>query len=209
MSAHPTLSMGEARQLVEYIYSIGGATAKVPSLPISGSLNPTMGNELKDNGVLYLLASYTDKGGPGIKPITGTATMELHNPKLPASGYTKADGVAVFEANGMKFLIPATAEGWVAYKKLDLTDVSGIEVMYMVQETQEQGYVLEAFLDNADGAKLGEVTIGPGAAPKAPNLASINFSPVRDGKRHALYFKFKATAPDQKVGLGIASFTLK
>ncbi|WP_143304615.1 ThuA domain-containing protein [Chitinophaga vietnamensis] len=209
MSAHPTLSMGEARQLVEYIYSIGGATAKVPSLPISGSLNPTLGNELKDNGVLYLLASYTDKGGPGIKPITGTATIELHNPKLPAAVYAKADGVAVFDANGMKFLIPATAEGWVAYKKLDLTDVSGIEVMYMVQEPQEQGYVLEAFLDNAEGAKLGEVTIGPGAAPKAPNLASINFSPITDGKQHALYFKFKATSPEQKVGLGIVSFTLK
>ncbi|HVI47133.1 MAG TPA: ThuA domain-containing protein, partial [Chitinophaga sp.] len=208
MSAHPGFSMGEARQLVEYIYSLGGNAPKVSSLPITGSLNPTMGNELKDGGVLHILASYTDKGGPGIKPITGASAVELYNPKLPATDYSKADGVSVFQADGMKFLIPATSEGWVVYNKLDLTDVSGIDINYMVQETPQQGYTVEAFLDNAGGTRLGEVTIGPGAAPKTPVKASFSFAPVTDGKMHNLYFKFKATAPGQQVPLGITTFSL-
>ena len=208
MSAHPGLSAGEAKQLVEYIYSVGGGAPKAASLPVSGSINPTMGAEVKDNGVLYMLASYTDKGGPGIKPITGTAQAELISPVLAAADYSKADGVSVFSVGGMKFLIPATAAGWVSYNKLDLTEVNGIELAYMVQETPQQGYIVEAFLDDANGTRLGEVTIGPGAQPKTANKVNFNFTPVTDGKNHNLYFRFKATDPAQKVQLGIVSFTL-
>ncbi|SEW23730.1 ThuA domain-containing protein [Chitinophaga arvensicola] len=209
MSAHPGISMGEAKQLIEYIYSIGGAAPKVASLPATGSINPTLGGEAKDNGVLYLLASYTDKGGPGIKPITGTATAELISPKLIAADFSKADGAAVFSADGMKFLIPSNAEGWAVYNKLDLTDINGIELVYMVQEPQQAGYVVEAFLDDANGTRLGEVTIGPGAQPKTQNKANFNFTPVADGKKHNLYFRFKATDAAQKVQLGILSFNLR
>ncbi|MBC9911517.1 ThuA domain-containing protein [Chitinophaga varians] len=209
MSAHPGISNGEAHQLVEYIFSLGGNAPKVASLPTTGSLNPTLGNEPKDNGVMLLVASYTDKGAPGIKPITGTAAAQLLNPRLPAAGYSKADGVSTFEVNGMKLLIPATANSWVVYNDLDLTDVNGIDVTYLIQDAQQQGFVVEAFLDNANGTRLGETTIGPGAQPKAPNKASISFAPVTDGKKHHLYFKIKPTDPGKQVPLGIASFTLR
>ncbi|MDR6565671.1 ThuA domain-containing protein [Chitinophaga ginsengisegetis] len=208
MSAHPGISLGEAKQLVEYIYSIGGNAPKVPSLPVNGSINPTLGGEAKDNGVLYLLASYTDKGGPGIKPITGTAAAELLSPKLAAADFSKADGMAVFAVNGTKFLIPSNTAGWATYNNLDLTGVSGIELAYMVQETPQSGYIVEAFLDDANGTRLGEVTIGPGAQPKAPNKVNFNFTPVADGKKHNLYFRYKAIDAAQKVQLGIVSFTL-
>ena len=208
MAAHPGLSVGEAKQLVEYIYSVGGNTPKIASLPVSGSINPTMGGEAKDNGVLYMLASYTDKGGPGIKPITGSATAELVSPVLAAADYSKGDGISTFTVNNTKFLIPSNAEGWASYNNLDLTEVKGIELSYMVQETPQQGYVVEAFMDDANGTRLGEVTIGPGAAPKIANKVNFNFTPVADGKKHNLYFRFKATDPAQKVQLGIVSMTL-
>ncbi|NSL88866.1 PKD domain-containing protein [Chitinophaga sp. Mgbs1] len=209
MAAHPGISVGEARQLVEYIYSLGGNTPKVTSLPVKGSISPTMNQELKDNGVLQILASYTDKGGPGIKPITGTATAQLLNPKLAAANYSKADGVSVFQMDNMKFLIPATAEGWATFNNLDLTAVTGIDIIYMVQETPQQGYIVEAFTDNANGTRLGAVTIGPGAIPKAPNKATITFGAITDGKPHHLYFKIKATDANAKVPLGILAFQLK
>jgi cytochrome c551/c552 len=208
MAAHPGLSVGEAKQLVEYIYSVGGNTPKIASLPVSGSINPTMGGEAKDNGVLYMLASYTDKGGAGIKPITGSATAELVSPVLAAADYSKGDGVSTFTVNNTKFLIPSNAEGWASYNNLDLTEVKGIELSYMVQETPQQGYIVEAFVDDANGTRLGEVTIGPGAAPKIANKVNISFTPVADGKKHNLYFRFKATDPAQKVQLGIVSMTL-
>jgi glucose/arabinose dehydrogenase/cytochrome c551/c552/type 1 glutamine amidotransferase len=207
MSAHPGLSMGEAKQLVEYIYSVGGNTPKVASLPVSGAINPTMGGEVKENGTLYLFASYTDKGGAGIKPITGTASVELRNPTIPAADYDKSNGISAFSVDNRKFLIPSNG-GWASYRQLDLTEVSGLEFTYMVQETPQQGYVVEAFLDDENGARLGEVTIGPGAAAKAPNKAAIRFTPITDGKLHNLYIRFKSTDATQQVQLGVVSIAL-
>src|SRR5690606_21958025 len=118
------------------------------------------------------------KGGPGIKPITGTATAELYNSRLPAAEYDKADGVSTYNADGMKLLIPAVnTQGWAAYNNLDLTDVNAIEVIYFLQQAPKHGYVVEALLDGLQGNKLGEVTIGPGARPMTPNTAVISFAP--------------------------------
>jgi cytochrome c551/c552 len=209
MSAHPTITSGEAHQIVEWIMSQSADAKKPASLPLTGSIDPTVGNPLKDKGVFYLLASYTDKGGAGIKPITGTAGIELYNSKLPAGEYDKADGVSTYTAEGMKLLIPAAStEGWAAYKDLDLSDVNGIEVIYFTPQTPQYGYVAEALLDNLQGAKLGEVTIGPGAKPGAPNTASISFTPITDGKQHTLYFRIKAADPAEQAPLGIGYWQL-
>jgi cytochrome c len=208
MAAHPTITMGEAKQIVEYIFSVGGGAAKVSSLPLTGTVDATAGKELKDKGILYLLASYTDKGGAGIKPITGSDMVELRNSKIQAESFSKADGVSTFEANGMKLIIPS-AQSWSTYKNLDLTGVTGISVLYGTQEALQYGYVVEVLLDGAEGTKLGEVTIGPGAKPGEVNKAMISFAPVTDGKPHTLYMRYKVADANEKVQLGIDAFQLE
>lgn len=208
MAAHPNISEGEARQIVEWIMELSGTT-RPPSLPMTGSINPLAGHEDKETGVFYLQASYTDKGGPGIRPMTGNATATLYSPRIPASGFEKADGVSLFEMNGMKFLIPATSSGWAQYKAVDLTDVNGINIIYFVQQAPKSGYLAEVLLDGPEGQKLGEVSIGPGAVPSAPNNAWITFAPVQDGKLHTLWFKLKAADTNEKVPVGIAAFQLR
>ncbi|HJT73434.1 MAG TPA: PQQ-dependent sugar dehydrogenase, partial [Chitinophaga sp.] len=207
MSAHPTITQVEAHQLVEYVMSLAGGSKQPASLPATGTVDATAGKPEKDNGVLYLMASYTDKGGPGIRPITGSATATLRSPKLPANGFDRSDGVSVFEAEGMKLLIPAS-NGWVAYNDLDLTGISGVNVLYFTQEALQYGYIVEAMLDKIDGAKLGEVTIGVGAKAKMPNSAIMSFAPVADGKKHTLYFRIKAADAAEKTALGILNFQL-
>lgn len=209
MSAHPTITNGEAHQIVEWILSQSGSAEKTASLPLSGAIDPTVGNPLKDKGVFYLLASYTDKGGAGIKPITGSAATLLYSPKLQAEEYDKADGVSSFEADGMKLLIPAVgAQSWAAYNDLDLTDVNGIQLTYGVREVPQYGYVVEALLDTQEGTKLGEVTIGPGAKAGQTNQATISFTPVTDGKPHTLYLRLKAADANEKTPLGIDALQL-
>jgi glucose/arabinose dehydrogenase/cytochrome c551/c552/type 1 glutamine amidotransferase len=210
MSAHPTITNSEAHQIVEWVMSQAADAKKPQSLPLKSSIDPTMGNPLKDNGVLYLSASYTDKGGPGIKPITGMATTELYNSKLSAGDYDKADGVSTYSMDGKKFLLPAAnTTGWAAYNNLDLTEVSGIEITYFAQQAPQYGYTIEVLLDGLQGTKLGEVTVGPGMkiAP-APNTALISFAPVSDGKQHTLYFRLKAADAAEKTPIGIASWQL-
>ncbi|NIG52945.1 ThuA domain-containing protein [Chitinophaga sp. Cy-1792] len=206
MSAHPGLSMIEAKQLVEYIYSIGGATAKIPSLPATGSLNPSLKGDIKDDGVLYLSASYTDKGAVGIKPMTGTASVALYNPRIAASAYTKADGVSAFEMNGMKFLIPGVAGSAVEYGNLDLTSVSGVDINYMTNAAVDAGFDVTAFLD---GNQIGTMQIGPGAVPMKPNASSVKLPPVTDGKKHTLKFAFKPIDPAKQPPIGITSISLR
>ncbi len=210
MSAHPTISNNEAHQIVEWVMSQAADAKKPQSLPLNNAIEPTVGNPLKDKGVFYLMASYTDKGGPGIKPITGTAAVELYNSKLQAGDYDKADGVSTYSDDGKKFLIPAAnTTGWAAYQNLDLTEVSGIEIIYGAQQAPQYGYTVEALLDGLQGTLLGQVTIGPGAkiAPET-NTALISFTPIIDGKQHTLYFRIKAADPNEKTPLGIESWQL-
>ncbi len=206
MAAHPSISKGEAKQIVEYIFSLAGKSQQEPSLPQSGSISPTVGGELKDNGVFYMIASYTDKGGAGIRPITGTANVELLNPRMQAKRYKTADGAAVVEINGMKLLIP-TANAVVGYKEMDFAAVTGIEFTYFVQEPLQYGYTVSAHLDKADGEKLGEVNIGAGAKKEAPNTAVISFAARTDNKPRALFLVFKADAAE-KAPVGIDIFKL-
>ncbi|GAA0526307.1 ThuA domain-containing protein [Chitinophaga japonensis] len=209
MAAHPTITSSESHQIVEWIMSHAADAKKPSSLPLSGDIDPTVGNPLKEKGVFYLLASYTDKGGPGIKPITGTATVELYNSRLSAADYDKVDGLSTYSADGLKLLIPAVnTEGWAAYNNLDLTDVNAIEVVYFLQQAPKSGYVVEALLDGLQGTKLGEVTIGPGGKPMTPNSAVISFAPITDGKPHTLYMRLKAADAGEQTPLGIAAWQL-
>lgn len=202
MSAHPNISNSEARQIVEYIFSLAGGDKQEPSLPATGSVDPTMGKELKDRGVLYLMASYTDKGGKGIRPITGTAGAELRNPRFQAGSYAKADAAATVEINGKKLLIP-TANSWASYREMDLTDVTGLELTYFVQEIPQYGYTVSVHLDSQNGQQLGTASIGAGAAAGKPNTATITFPAVNDGKKHVLYLVFKAADPAEKLPVGL------
>lgn len=207
MAAHPGISTSEAKQIVEYIFSLAGGNKQEPSLPATGTVSPTVGGELKDRGVLYLIASYTDKGGAGIRPITGSANVELRNPKIQAENYKQADGAATVEIGGLKVLIP-TATSWAAYRDLDLAEVNGIELTYFVQETPLHGYVVAAHLDSPTGEKLGEVTIGAGAAKETATTATITFPTWTGNQKHALYLVFKAADPAEKAPVGIDFFRL-
>lgn len=210
MSAHPTITSGEAHQIVEYIMSQSADAKKPQSLPLNSSIDPTLGNPLKDKGVFYLMASYTDKGGPGIKPITGTAAAELFNAKLSAADYDKADGVSTFSADGQKYLLPAAnVTGWAAYDHIDLTEVTGIELTYFAQQAPQYGYTVEVLLDGLQGTKLGEVTIGPGMKTvPAPNTALITFAPISDAKQHTIYLRLKAADAAEQAPVAIASLQL-
>ena len=82
MAAHPNLSESDARQIVTWIQSLTGTGQTQKSLAPSGSLPTTLNKPVLDNGVLYMSASYTDKGGNNIKPLTGSTRITLRNSKV-------------------------------------------------------------------------------------------------------------------------------
>src|SRR5688572_8992152 len=72
MPAHPDVTESDARQMVTWILSLGNEAMKQKTLPAKGRIQPTLGKKPADNGALIISASYTDKGGNSIKPLTGT-----------------------------------------------------------------------------------------------------------------------------------------
>ncbi|ASZ14763.1 ThuA domain-containing protein [Chitinophaga pendula] len=202
MAAYTALSETEAYNIIHYIFSLMQTAQRQPSLPLSGEIDPTLGQPIKNNGVFYLLASYTDKGGPGIKPITSNASVQLINARIPAESFDKADGASAMEVDGVKYVIP-TAQGWVMYKDLDLTDVNGISLIYYILDVLQYGYIVEARLDHPEGTKLGEVLIGPDARPQAANIKTITFPLRSDRRLHSLYLRIHAANPNEIYPLGL------
>lgn len=207
MPAHPGLNLNEAKEVVQYIMTLNGSAAQHPSLAFSGSLDPSLGQPVKSNGVLYLTASYTDKGGPGIKPITGSSTVALRNATLDAVSPDQMDGASIVEVSGLKLLLPGAAGGTATFANLDLRSISGVQVIYYAKDISANGYVVEAFLDSPTGTKLGEANIGPGASTTAPNKAFIHFANPVSSAPHQLVFRIRA-AEGEKGYVGITGFQL-
>src|ERR1700754_4037445 len=81
MPAHPSLKEEDIRQIISWIKTLSGTEKTIRSLPATGTVDPTMHKPVKDNGVLTITASYTNKGGDNIRPLTGTGSVNLRNSK--------------------------------------------------------------------------------------------------------------------------------
>ncbi len=190
MSAHPQLTKDEATDMVRYILSL--ADDKVNQRqPLAGNYTP---NAQTKDGAYVLSATYTDRGNAGISPITESATVALRNPTIKAVSYDEKKEI-------MNYKLPNTNNdaaiglgngSFVAYKNLDLTDISDVVANVFVP-VQTAGGTLELRTDSPTGPLLGDVeakvgTMGPVKIPfKAPvngthNLYLVFVNPNAGGK---------------------------
>jgi glucose/arabinose dehydrogenase/cytochrome c551/c552 len=163
MAAHPDLKEGDAGKIVDWILSLNGQ-AKATSLPSSGTIRPTE-KDVAGSKVMQISASYTDKGGPQAKPLTGYAVLSLRSPVLGVQENNGSDNMPVTTFNDMKLAIPGGQSGWLMFDNLNLKDVKSLELSYALQEPLQSGYLVEWYADRPGGIKLGEVKIGAGGKP--------------------------------------------
>src|SRR5438045_9640649 len=99
--------------------------SKTKSLPASCAINPTLNKPVKDNGVLFISATYTDKGGNNIKPLTGGSTVALRNNKVTFEGVKSMQGFTLNSFGGNTFMgVPANT-GWFSIDSIDLSGING------------------------------------------------------------------------------------
>ena len=211
MAAHPTVPDADLAQIASWILSLAGTAEVKKSLPASGMLNPTLGKPAKDNGALYLTASYTDNGGNGIKPLTGRKSLVLHSPNVNFNEVKNMKDYGVYNMNGANLMIPPKGEGWFSIDSLDLTGVQGAVLMLGFQGGIDFGYNFELHLDAPDGKKLGEGKLGPQPKNKnAVNMTSIpfKFDPITDGKSHSIYVVSKGLNDKETGNAGVFSLKL-
>lgn len=183
MAAHPQLSMADARDMVDYILSLNDT--RKTSQPVSGAYE-TAAHKGKKEGAYIIQATYTDKGGKIIGPLTTTKSLALRSPKLKAVTYDESKGIAKFnvEQLGGEVAIASENDSYLAFKNIDLTGVKTIIVGAFSQEGRTVGGSLEIRLGSPTGTVIGNADIQE--ASMAPMKIKVNTA----GEQN-LYFVFK------------------
>ena len=210
MAAHPNLSESDAKQIISWVLSLANENKKVKSLPAKGAINPTLNKPAKDNGVLYISADYTDKGGNNIKPLMGSNSVALHNSKIDFDVIKSMQGFSKAVFNGTTYMLIPENTGWFTIDSIDLSDIATATLLMGWQQPPVPGYTFEVHLDSAGGIKAGEFTFaGTGKTVAGKNekmqpqfvTLKTSLAPVTDGKLHNIYIvskekdaKIKATA---------------
>jgi cytochrome c len=191
MPANPDMKEADAAKIVTWVLSLAGDQKGNQNLPAAGSLDPTVGKPLSPNGVFILSASYTDKGGANIKPLTGAHAVTLRSNILEFGQTTNRSGYSTFNLEGRELMIAPAAAGHFSFEQIDLTDVSTILLSAGSQQPLKQGYKLVVKLDDPEGTIIGETTIEPKSSnsqgPFHSIAVSVNINAVTDGKLHDLY----------------------
>ncbi len=201
MPGNPDLKEVDAQQIVGWIRSLA-ATAQPAqkSLAPSGSVLPGQGKKPTNNGFFILRASYTDKGGEGIQPLTGNASVTLRSNTMSFDNARNLKNYTAFDFGGSHLMMTPQVEGYFSLDSLDLTDVATATLAAGGQAAPKFGYTFELRLDAPNGKKLGEATLkGTGNAPVKAGIQRFTLSfalqPVTDGKRHNLYIVSRPNDP--------------
>ncbi|OOG77608.1 ThuA domain-containing protein [Algoriphagus sp. A40] len=194
MPANPDLKASDANALVTYILSLREAAK--PSLPAKGTVDPTQGKAPAPNGVLVLSASYTDKGGESIKPLTGSGSTILSNNSMDMTYAGNFAEYSSMSYDGANLVMVPKGQGSFSLPNIDLTGISSISVVTVSIAPVTQEFVFEVYLDSPTGTKVGEGTfkqrpLGPNEATPIYSPFTINITGESDGKLHNLYFVSK------------------
>jgi glucose/arabinose dehydrogenase/cytochrome c551/c552 len=217
MPAHPALKDADVKMILGWIRTLSGTAAK--SLPASGSLDPTLKQPIKDKGVLAVSATYTDKGGNNVKPLTGSYTLVLHNSRVALGKLKKKQGFTVISGKGFSYAEVPQYTGWLAIEGIDLTDIRKLSLSLNWISLPVPAYAFELHLDSPEGRKVGELEFkgitGPARNPADQTWQEKNIEgtieEVKDGELHTLYIvsKGKNATADKQLSLSFIQFYSK
>ncbi|MEX1239135.1 MAG: PQQ-dependent sugar dehydrogenase [Cyclobacteriaceae bacterium] len=195
MSAHPDLSVDDAKEIVHYILSLKDSNQSLP-LESTVMLKDHLGKG--NEGSYLLMASYTDGGANGVEPLYANAHIALRNPLIQIEDYD--DGNVRMGTITTVFLTFATGihhERFVKFNDLDLTHVK--QLKYRVQ-SQGIGGNIEARLDKMDGKVISILKIPGGQQKDLKNGWKEMNSKLNESVSgsHDVYFVF--TNPEGKSG---------
>jgi cytochrome c len=195
MPANPNLKVSEMNALISYILSLDGAVAK-PSLPVSGMINPTQGKAASVAGTMVLTASYTDQGGEGIKPLSGSNSVYLMNNSIDLANAVNLKDYTAMSFGGMNLLMVPKTEAHFAINNVDLTDIGSVMLISASREPMTEDMIFELHLDSPTGSKVGEGIFTQGQV--APDERGMYYKPfmvpvtgTADGKMHTIYVTSK------------------
>ena len=224
MAAHPDINQNDVTTIVQWILGLNQKTPTKPSLAASGSIKPTLGKPLNDKAALLINATYIDKGGADIKPLTGTSTVLLQSNNVLFNKITNKKAFDTDDDDGIHYMTtPSRNEGWFSIDHIDLTGITSASLMLGIEKMPTYGYTFELHLDAPDGKLLGTADLKPSGKAEEkedPNkkkkrtfeTLTYHFAqPITDGKFHDVYIVSKPLDDKERqdVGLGALKFEMK
>ncbi|MDF2157283.1 PQQ-dependent sugar dehydrogenase [Algoriphagus sp. CAU 1675] len=156
MSAHPSLSEADARRMVDYILSMNDEQANIPSLPLSGTVNPEIPEGENGEGSFLLRAAYSDKGSGAMGSLNGIDFVALKSPFINPQTSVERKGVQLLTTPSVNFMMVGDNSQF-ALKGIDLSGVEQIDVLSSI--TQRNGAIggsVEIRLGSPTGELLGQ-----------------------------------------------------
>ena len=155
MAAHPQISYSDAREMIQYILSVGDA--KKASKALQGEYVP---EDKGKPGTFIFTASYTDKGNGKISPVLGQGTLTLRNATIPAASADVVNKIMKMKMDGVGELAIGTEDkSFAVFKAIDLTGIKSIKGTGFTMEGQTAGGRLEVHAGAADGPLLGSADV--------------------------------------------------
>lgn len=160
MSAHPSIGLPEAGQMVKYILSLAAQKPALKALQPEGHVDariPEGADAAK--GIYKLIAGYTDKGADGMPSQTTEKTLTLKNPTLLFGQADDASkNIMRFKMGENNLLIVTQPNAHAIFRDIDLTGITAMDMVVAAPKDQlnAQGGIVEVHDGSPDGALLGK-----------------------------------------------------
>ncbi len=188
MSAHPTLSEGNAAEMVKYILSFTGEKApeaQVAKLPLSGELSPKVPSSENGKGGYVIRAAYRDRGIKGAAGLETERVIVLRNPIIqPVPTQFDATKQVTFTAGQTNRALLTGDGAYLAMKGVDLNGIKTVNLALVVDPGAPGGTV-ELHLDSPDGPLAG--TSPPVEGAKTTRYTTTKIPPQPTTGLHTLY----------------------
>lgn len=205
MAAHPNLKQEEADKIVDWILSTNKKMAA--SLPAKGSVVPTE-KDMGTGNIMQITATYSDKGGKGMKPLSTTASTSLRSALVDATHFDSTSNLEIkkWETHKMVALnLSSGNTGWIQFNEMNLEGIASIELGYVVPALLAKGYVVSIHQDNPrdNNTKIAELKLE--SIPQTlPTKVMLPLQQVQPGNRK-LFLKITRLDSKETNRLGIMS----
>lgn len=193
MPAHPNMKEGDVKLIVTWVLSLAGTNAKMKSLPLDGLVNAT-GEQADKARMLALTASYTDAGGNGVRPLSGSNVVYLRSSIINVGYLPGSTGFTTKDSAGARYLVFPSTDGTIKSAGLDMSHLKSLEFTGF-GSGEAAKYKIEIRAGSATGAVLGEGEITFGANKQKVTTA-ILVQGNTAGTLEDIYIVCKALQPD-------------
>ncbi len=192
MSAHPQISQDEAEDIVKYIFALTDKKREPITLASSGNIEFKDHKSNEPQGQYTIVASYSDKGGNIVGPLTATETIILRNANVKAVFADSIVGYPRFRND----LNPGGHKSYILLKNIDLTGIKSLTYRYASNNVKG---TIEMRIDSKAGPIVSTVAYGEtGSWDKFSDVRTQLSIPISG--RHDVYFiALKPTKPNDSI----------